>query len=236
MASALAAHIWVDEVVLSNAYDDDVVVSFVDAACVRQVSAFTLCFPHGYDIIAQNMVALTRLLLSSSLKTLEIVVKDDSIRDESRMAQLHGAFQASTLTHLKLVFQLYKIGGNIACVIDAAAAIPRLRSLKVAITQEAQVYLFGHIDDAALGRVFGLLLARNMPSLHTLDMRECSIGSEALMQLLAGLSGNTHLRKLELNYRSHPHFYGFTDDRDPIHDLARDFLEPALKALAERAE
>lgn len=76
---------------------------------------------------------------------------------------------------------------------------------------------------ASLSFALGVLLARNMPSLHTLDVRGCGLTDDTgLSYLLSGLVANTHLR--ELDCRSNR----------PSVEFKRDFLTPALTALAAR--
>jgi hypothetical protein len=52
---------------------------------------------------------------------------------------------------------------------------------------------------------------------------DCQLGDRDLAPLLDGLAANTHLRELEC------------EDNDPSEEFERDRLEPALAALAARA-
>ena len=99
------------------------------------------------------------------------------------------------------------------------------------VAAEKKTPAFVHARTSAskdLGRAFGVQLARDMPSLHTLDVCGCGLVDAALFRLLAGLSANTHLRKLEVKLQ--PYY------SSPSEDVKRDFLDPALKALAARSE
>ena len=124
-------------------------------------------------------------------------IQDYHISDKSRIVQLQDALGASKLTHLTLKVDV-SCRGYIAPLLDAAAATPALHFLKVTVLWCDGYYYDRQDISKDLGRAFGVLLARDMPSLHTLDVCGCGLVDAALFRLLAGLSANTHLRKLEL--------------------------------------
>ena len=230
VAFALAKHRSVCELTLVDyVYDTGVADALLDA-CAEHVTALKL---RVCDHFIHNTAALARLLQNGSLKVLNVGFDDNTIKNMPLLAQLREAFQASELTHLTLQGKVSGQRGDIGHVLDAAAAISTLQFLKVYIQRRGE-YDDTRRDDAALGSAFGVFLARDMPSLHTLDVGDYNLGSEALLHLLAGLSGNTHLHKLELHYLSRQ--YRDEDHGVPVKDFTHDFLEPALKVLAARAD
>jgi hypothetical protein len=172
---------------------------------------------------ADSVPALARLLLRGSLTKLDVSCDD-----------FPGGPEASTLTHLELLWaavrscrtlthlELHMIVPNGANrryhseLLDAAAALPALSELKLSFSEFE--------DKAAAGRALGAFLAADPPSLRTLRLQCCGLGDEGLAPLLDGLAANTHLRELdcEMNY--------------PSAAFERDRLEPALAALAARAQ
>jgi hypothetical protein len=102
-------------------------------------------------------------------------------------------------------------------LLDAAASLPALSVLDVSNSRVS--------DKAATGRAFGALLSADLPSLHTLDVSRSGLGDEGLAPLLDGLASNTHLRQLDCLMHN-----------DLSEAFKRDRLDPALAALAARAE
>ena len=124
-----------------------------------------------------------------------------------------------TLTHLSLFLRPPDDATHhtITELLDAAASLPALSELTLT-NSRAQ-------DTTACGHALGVLLAANLPSLRTLRVNDCRLSDEGVAALLDGLAANTHLRKLadcRLNGVSEA--------------FKRDQLEPALAALAARAE
>ena len=220
VAAALAVHPSVREVTLGQSYyAHGVVDAFLDVAAKHRISGLTV---EGCDIFVKNTAALARLLHNGSLRTLCASIRDYAIDD--KIEQLQDAFGAcSKLTDLTL--QVYfSRRGDLAHVLDVVATIPALQFLKVSIVWPDEYEEDDRqSQDKALGRALGVLLARDIPSLHTLEICGCGLGDAALYRVLAGLSSNTHLRKLEKHF-------------DSSKEFMHDFLEPALKALAARPE
>ena len=228
-AAALAAHPWVHTLAADELFcERDVIDALLDAALERKVSALTLTH---CDFFVENMPALTRLLQSGSLKTLKADVGAFCIsnaRDSNDACALRTAFCACTLTHLTLIFQIHQYSAcdKVRLLVDAVAAVPQLCFLKLTSIRPGEGYEgdydVPYRDGESLGWPLGVLLARNLPSLHTLCVTDCMLGNSGLMALLVGLSANTHLRDLDCSYG------------DATGDFKCDLLDPALAAFAAR--
>ena len=190
--------------------------ALVDAAAERRVTGLQLV---DCVLDAESVPALVRVLQSGSLAKLDISCDDFPGGSEASAEELWAAVRSCrTLTHLEL--QVNPLDGanrrDVTKLLDAVAALPELSMLDISFS-EIQ-------DKAAVGHELGALLAANLPSLHTLDVDFCELGDEGLAPLLDGLAANTHLRQLECT------------GNNPSDAFKRDRLEPALAALAARAE
>ena len=187
--------------------------ALVDAAAERRIASLGTL---GCVTDAQTVPALARLLQRGSLTKLDFNCRGFPLAED--VPRLCEALRSCrTLTHLELCLNTYQ-GATPRAVtelLDAVATIPALSALS----------LRGSVlrDKAAAGRALGALLGANLPSLHTLIVSSCALGDEGVAPLLVGLAANTHLRKLRC-------------ERNRMSEaFSRDQLEPALAALAARA-
>jgi hypothetical protein len=220
LAAAVASHESLNGLQLWQSNCARRVNVLLDAATERCVAELQVV---NCVLDADSVPALARLLLRGSLTKLDVSCDD-----------FPGGPEASTLTHLELLWAAVRScrtlthlelhmnvpnGANRRYhseLLDAAAALPALSELKLSFSEFE--------DKAAAGRALGAFLAADPPSLRTLRLQCCGLGDEGLAPLLDGLAANTHLRELdcEMNY--------------PSAAFERDRLEPALAALAARAQ
>jgi hypothetical protein len=180
---------------------------------------FSLLMIHGCDSDVESVHALARLLQRGSLIKLDLMFADFPRAQEESMPVLCAALRACpSLTNLTLY--LNPAGGatrrTIAELLDAVAALPELSVLDLSHCEVQDTTAFGH--------AFGALLRANRPCLHTLGVQYCELDDEALAPILDGLAANTHLRELGCEYNRVSEAF------------RRDLLEPALAALAARAQ
>jgi hypothetical protein len=216
LAAAVAAHEPLECLRLKNGRLAGGVNALVDAAATRLVSVLELddCATN-----AESIQALVRLLQRGSLTKLVVKCDEFPVAPEATLLELCAALRiCRTLTHLK--FWLNPVNGLshrvVTELLDAAAELPALFLLDLSYS-----YL---LDRAAAGRAFGALLRADLPSLRILLVFNCPFGDEGLAPLLDGLAANTHLRAL------------FCGENETSEAFERDRLEPALAALAARAE
>ena len=166
-----------------------------------------------------SIPALARLLRVNSLTTLAVSCTGFPHAQEATVPVLCAALRACpALTHLKL--RLNPLHGanrhTVTQLLDAAAALPALTELDLSWSDVQ--------DKSVAGHAFGVLLGTNLPSLRTLRAQGCHLGDEGMVPLLVGLALNTHLRELDCR----------GNDVSEVFECDR--LEPALAALAARAE
>jgi hypothetical protein len=169
---------------------------------------------------AETAPTLTRLLERGSLTDLNIFCVGFPHAPEASMPALCAALRACRkLMHLRFALNPPHDADRhvITELLDAAASLPALSVLDVSNSRVS--------DKAATGRAFGALLSADLPSLHTLDVSRSGLGDEGLAPLLDGLASNTHLRQLDCLMHN-----------DLSEAFKRDRLDPALAALAARAE
>jgi hypothetical protein len=207
---------------------DDLIVSYVDfargtnalvdAAAELRVAWFDMS---SCEMDAETVPALARLLQRGSLTKLDVVCTDFPPDQEESMPVLCAALRACpTLSHLSILPNLlYDFSSRLFPeLLDAAAALPALSVLDLSFSTPA--------DTVAAGRALGAFLAANPPSLRTLIVEGCELGDQGLAPLLDGLAANTHLRELVFDEAYENLSLAFKRDR----------LDPAMAALATRAE
>ena len=217
-AAAVAAHDSLKGLSLRELQSARGLNALVDAAAERRVSRLWI---EDCVLDAEFVPALARLLQRGSLTTIEIWCARSHfpLAQEESMPALCAALRSChTLTDLDVCLNPPEGATNrtVTELLDAAASLPALSRLNLSAS-EVQ-------DAAAFGRALGALLRADLPSLHALDVCNCGLGDEFLAPLLDGLAGNTHLRELDC------------DHNNPSDAFYRDRLEPALAALAARAE
>jgi hypothetical protein len=217
-AAAVAAHESLTDLDVAGVDFPRELNALVDAATERRLSRLEV---NECILDAVNVPALVRLLQRGSLTKLEVYNSPGFPHvDEASWPVLCTALRACrTLTHLKLGLIPHN-GANhrtVTELLDAVAALPALSVLN---------FWGGRVlDSTAFGHALGALLAANMPSLHTLSVIACHLGEEGLVPLLDGLAANTNLRQLNCDV-----------DNDLSEAFKRDRLDPALAALAARAQ
>ena len=220
LAAALAAHPWTDALTIYGSTNPDPAAlnALLDAATVRRLSELAI---HDSDLHAENVPSLSRVLLCGTLTKLEFAPEVFPL-DETCVAQLWAALLASRkLKHLCFWSPDWTAATHhvFAGLFSAAAALPALTELLV--------YSYCAVSEqhkATAGQALGALLAANSPSLRRLDVEWCHLGDEGVAPLLEGLAQNTHLRSLECGYNH------------VTETFERDVLEPAMAALAARAD
>jgi molybdopterin-guanine dinucleotide biosynthesis protein A len=217
LAAAVAAHESLESLTFRDAHiAPGPVNALLDAVAQQRVSWLMI---HGCDSDVESVHALARLLQRGSLIKLDLMFADFPRAQEESMPVLCAALRACpSLTNLTLY--LNPPGGashrTIAELLDAVAALPELSVLDLS---HCEVH-----DTTAFGHAFGALLRANRPCLHTLGVQYCELDDEALAPILDGLAANTHLRELGCEYNRVSEAF------------RRDLLEPALAALAARAQ
>ena len=215
-AAAVAAHESLTSLSLANAAFARGVNALVDAATERRISRLEV---NDCALDAETFPALARLLQRGSLTKLELFNCDWFHNAEESVPELCAALRTCrTLTHLKFGLLQFNAASHrtVTELLDAAAALPALSVL--------DFYGGRVLDTAAFGRALGALLGVNLPSLRNLRVLVEQLGDEALAPLLDGLAANTHLRTLDC----------WHNDLSEV--FKRDRLEPALAALAARAQ
>jgi hypothetical protein len=193
--------------------------ALVNAATERRLSRLEV---NECVLDAEFIPALARLLQLGSLTKLEVFNCDWFHNAEESVPMLGAALRAcTTLTHLKLGLIPFNGASHrtVTELLDAAAALPALSVL------ELLGGIDGVLDISAFGRALGALLRANLPSLRTLRVLTSLPGEEGLVPLLDGLAANTNLRQLNCDV-----------DNDLSEAFKRDRLDPALAALAARAQ
>jgi hypothetical protein len=157
-------------------------------------------------------------LQRGTLTSLEVSCEGFPDAQEASMPVLCAALRACrTLTNLRLWLNPPNGASRRAVteLLDAAASLRALSELNLGFSTLQ--------DKAAFSHKLGGFLRDNLPSLRTVSVFNCRLGDQGVAALLDGLAANTHLRKLECG----------------LNDLSvafkRDRLEPALAALAARA-
>ena len=215
-AAAVAAHETLKSLNLEHVHSPHVLNVLVDAAAERRVSEFSVgrfCFSD-----AETVPAVTRLLQRGLLTKLDVSCGGFPHAQEA--SELWAAVRAcQTLTHLELALNPPDGADRrfFTELLDAVASLSALCVLDLSYSNAK--------DAAAFGDALGELLAANLSSLRTLNVNGCYLGDEGLAPLLEGLEANTHLRKLNC-----------LGDNDISYEFERDWLEPALAALAARAQ
>ena len=215
-AAAVASHESVKGLSLMHMELAQGVNALVDAAAKRRVAQLSL---QNCSLNAETIPALARLLQRGTLTKLEVICLGFPDADQENLLKLCDALRAChTLTHLELILRPPNDATRqtITELLDAAAALPALFELNLSNSWA--------LDRVAFGRALGALLLANLPSLRALLVYGCFLGDEGLGALLDGLAVNTHLRTLQCT------------GNNPSEAFARDRLEPALAALAARAE
>ena len=215
LAAAMAAHeplksIWVRDEAYSRGVN-----ALMDTAAVQRVARFRL---HDCDLDDESVPALARLLSRGSLTSLEFSCELFAPGPEAALELWAALRSCRTLTHLRLQINA-PTGENrrdILELIDSAASLPDLAVLDLS---------YGEVEDnAATGHALAALLRANRPSFRGLYLSYCTLDDEGMGLVLDGLAANTHLREL------------YCDGNDLSDELWRDRVEPALAALAARAQ
>jgi hypothetical protein len=216
-AAAIAAHESLTGLSVMNVGFARGLNALIEAATNRRVSWLEISGTHATNV--ETAPALAHLLQRGSLIELDLLCTGFPHAQEENMPVLCAALrECRTLTLLQLYLMPLHGANRLAVteLLDAVAALPALSVLDLS----RSVFQ----DTAAAGRALAALLSTDMPSLRTLSVLGCHLGDEGVAALLDGLAANTHLRWLDCEVN------------DLSDDFKRDRLEPALAALAARAE
>jgi hypothetical protein len=218
VAAAVAAHESLKGLSLADAQlTAGQLNELMDAAAERRLSRLALV---RCVLDADSAPALARLLQRGSLTDFTIMdCAAFPAAQETSMPVLCNALRACrSLTYLRLHLTPPNSATRrtVTELLDAAMVLPALSELD----------LLGSIvqDTAAFGLALGTLLADNPSRLRILNVFGCRLGDLGMGRLLAGLAANTHLRMLRC------------EGNRLSAAFKRDRMEPALAALAARAE